>query len=849
MNQIKLSELPTLAQQLQTADYIPVVHSGDTYKYSLFDYMVKNSGNETIAGVKTFSSSPVVPTPTTDMQASTKKYVDNNITGLKVGLPSGIATLDSTGKVPSTQMPQLVITDVFVVATQAAMLALTTAEQGDIAKRTDYTPAKTFILSASPASTLSNWVELTVSADPNTPTSDQKAALAGTGTPSASNPYATDSSLVPLEAFKLYDPDYPYALNEPCFYDGVPYKSLSADNTGHQPDNSPLYWEVTGGSGETGNIGYSIPNGQFENGTVTDWSTYADAAADTPVDGTGGTANTTFTATATEPLVGSYSGLITKAGSANRQGEGVATPITIDSGLTNAPCQVKLVYNTSANYVASDICMFVYDIAGSVLCPVNNKALAATFTTPGSHVFQFFPNLGHTHYRIIFHIASTSALDYTVKIDNVQIGGKESYISPAMTPWVDYTPTFTGFGTVTINKAQWRRDGEEILLNVKFTSGTSTAVEAQMTLPGTYTSKANIATIEKVGYGIISSTSVAQFAIYDEPSKGYVTFGFQSSAGAGFIKQLGSNVLSSGQIMSFDARIPCAQFSVNTVYNGINEPFYISNTESSLATNGVSTKTKLGLDGSAIVANTSSAGFYFDMTLPRALLPNETPKVQVRSKIDGNWYDADDAIVPSLFVKLGSAMYTDIGTSTLVQQQGISLAKSVAGQIRVYFCAVYGASALVGVVAVRTWANITSASDCFDNWRVRIGQAGMSEVKPIVFASYYSATLSGAFTSAMKVEDTYSAINASNQWVVPFDGIYEFELGVAATTSGAAALAASIIKDSITIATNYENAASGYGIAPYCARKIRCTKGSLIGFQITGQTANGAYVTVLRVGD
>jgi hypothetical protein len=30
----------------------------------------------TIAGVKTFSSSPIVPTPTTDMQASTKKYVD-----------------------------------------------------------------------------------------------------------------------------------------------------------------------------------------------------------------------------------------------------------------------------------------------------------------------------------------------------------------------------------------------------------------------------------------------------------------------------------------------------------------------------------------------------------------------------------------------------------------------------------------------------------------------------------------------------------------------------------------------------------------------------------------------------
>src|SRR5690606_33567100 len=40
--------------------------------------VVKLTGNQTVAGIKTFSSSPVVPTPTTDMQAATKKYVDDN---------------------------------------------------------------------------------------------------------------------------------------------------------------------------------------------------------------------------------------------------------------------------------------------------------------------------------------------------------------------------------------------------------------------------------------------------------------------------------------------------------------------------------------------------------------------------------------------------------------------------------------------------------------------------------------------------------------------------------------------------------------------------------------------------
>ena len=43
--------------------------------------VVKLSGDQTVAGVKTFSSSPVVPTPTTDYQVATKKYVDDNAGG------------------------------------------------------------------------------------------------------------------------------------------------------------------------------------------------------------------------------------------------------------------------------------------------------------------------------------------------------------------------------------------------------------------------------------------------------------------------------------------------------------------------------------------------------------------------------------------------------------------------------------------------------------------------------------------------------------------------------------------------------------------------------------------------
>lgn len=64
--------------------------------------VVHNSGNETVAGIKTFSISPVVPAPTTDFQAATKKYVDDNAGGGGIGGSTGatdnaILRADGTG--------------------------------------------------------------------------------------------------------------------------------------------------------------------------------------------------------------------------------------------------------------------------------------------------------------------------------------------------------------------------------------------------------------------------------------------------------------------------------------------------------------------------------------------------------------------------------------------------------------------------------------------------------------------------------------------------------------------------------------------------------------------------------
>ncbi|NCT92952.1 MAG: tail fiber domain-containing protein [Chitinophagaceae bacterium] len=66
-----------------------------------------------------------------------------------------LVKLDGSGKLPTSTIPSLAITETFTVGSQAAMLALS-AQQGDVAIRTDQ--QKTYILAAEPASTLSNWV-------------------------------------------------------------------------------------------------------------------------------------------------------------------------------------------------------------------------------------------------------------------------------------------------------------------------------------------------------------------------------------------------------------------------------------------------------------------------------------------------------------------------------------------------------------------------------------------------------------------------------------------------------------------------------------------------------------------
>lgn len=83
---------------------------------------------------------------------------NNKMNASEKGANNGIATLDASGKIPSVQIPAISFQSANVVASQSAMLALSNAVEGSIAIRTDN--SKNYVLSTTPASTLSNWIEL-----------------------------------------------------------------------------------------------------------------------------------------------------------------------------------------------------------------------------------------------------------------------------------------------------------------------------------------------------------------------------------------------------------------------------------------------------------------------------------------------------------------------------------------------------------------------------------------------------------------------------------------------------------------------------------------------------------------
>ncbi len=513
----------------------------------------------------------------------------------------------------------------------------------------------------------------------------------------------------------------------------------------------------SGGAADANEIEY-ITNGKFES-DVSGWSTYADAAGVQPVDGTGGTPNITLTRTTSTPLVGAGSGLITKD-AVNRQGEGISDDFTIDEGYKSKVLTISMLYSASANFAynagtaadPSDITVYIYDVTNAVLI----QPTGFTLDGSGSFSAQFQAASDSDSYRLIYHISTTNASAWTFKVDSVSVGPREVAKGPIITDWVEYTPTFTGFGTVSVSSMYWKREGGDILIRGRFTSGTPTATEARMSLPSGLTSASTTTTLAVIGGAERStgaSTTYFHTSVLIEPSVSYVTFGQQSSTVNALSKANGNGVVATSDVVSLTSvRMPIAGWGSNTVTSsdaGLRSVVF-SGTQTS----------------EAVTASSTDIDF------------------TAEKDSHGGWSTDTYTIQESGDYELrGVAASTVTGTNLRVYKNG-SASKFLAGSAFASGRYMSGSVIMPDLVAgdtltIRATETATITNGSFSINKIQSPQTiGMNEFVGASYKTLSSTTLTTGTTivHTTKIKDSHGAYNSSTGvFTCPVPGMYEIK--------------------------------------------------------------------------
>lgn len=267
-------------------------------------------------------------------------------------------------------------------------------------------------------------------------------------------------------------------------------KKLYAKNDGklYTLDSGGNEIEVGSGSGGGGVL---YINEDFETG-VSNLVAYADAAGTSPVDGTGGSPTLAVAAETGSPLIGTTSAKITKD-AANRQGEGAAiVSDTVDSAYSDKVHTVEFLWKTDANYADGDMSLWVvHPTTGTVEAlyfrdslGVYTNELPASSSSTLRVVSELTPI--DSTYRIVLHVASTSATGYVVYVDNIQCGPQKLIPGTIVTEWqAEGAVTINGTvsnptksSTVTADTMYWRRVGDSMEIQYFYRQPNATGAAA-----------------------------------------------------------------------------------------------------------------------------------------------------------------------------------------------------------------------------------------------------------------------------------------------------------------------------------------------------------------------------------
>lgn len=202
-----------------------------------------------------------------------------------------------------------------------------------------------------------------------------------------------------------------------------------------------------------------IANGSAEVDTA-GWLTYNDGGA-TPTDGIGGSPQTNlWIRNTSSPLRGAASFNLSKTGSASRIGQGVAYDFTIEKADQAKVLSISFDYEVlTGTYANNDIAVWVYDKTNlAMIQPAGYQLKNVAIGTRNKFIATFQTAFNSTSYRLCLHIASNSALDYSLGIDNVIVSQQNVIVGEIKNP----VGTIISFGSLTPPRGYLYCDGSAI---------------------------------------------------------------------------------------------------------------------------------------------------------------------------------------------------------------------------------------------------------------------------------------------------------------------------------------------------------------------------------------------------
>jgi hypothetical protein len=331
-------------------------------------------------------------------------------------------------------------------------------------------------------------------------------------------------------------------------------------------------------------------NPVFDTGITSPWTpTTVTLTSGVPTTApTSSATNITFVASSVNPLIGTFSALLTKSAS-NSVGQGVISgPMVIDREDT-----AKVLYGSFSYEVVSGTVDFsgastqsleiwIYNtVSGAWTQPAGYRGMNQT-SGAGKVTFSFQTDgaFANNTYRVAIITAQTDTNGYSVRFDDFELGPTAVINGTPVTDWQTYSLSITASTTnpilpssgLTVNQARYRRIGDSIQIQYQFETGT---VSGGNNGSGTYffsmpsgltidSSKVSVGTV----YGVVLGTARAN------DRDGVVTytpsqtnrFSVLVEAGGTSLASIDSSGLymtSNNQGISFVAQFPVVGFSSN----------------------------------------------------------------------------------------------------------------------------------------------------------------------------------------------------------------------------------------------------------------------------------------------